>query len=489
MKSTILKITLLILCFSTVIIYGQNKLPYYESGAVIPNTSPTLNTKQSTNGNAIKLDSIVGGSEEEDYYREEFTYDSNGNLILFIGYEKNGISEWVAWGKYEYSYDINGNLILEIHSYRENNVWVADCKIEFAYDIYGNMVLEIWYWKYGSPDWIAGCKRVSSYGTNGNLIFFIQYDYDLEIMELVASFKDEYSYDTNGNKILVIHYYREHMGTELVALYKHEYSYDSNRDMILEILFHRENNEWVIEAEKKYSYSYDANENLILWIMYGKYAGEWIIYEQSEYSYDSNGNLTLEICYKRDYWGAELVAREKNEYSYDSNGNRILEIQYFRGSLEWVLNKKYEYTFDFTYLITDLVYPKRYFYKDYNFDKNINIPLEAKMYSWYYEFPYDEPVWKLSVATFHYSTFTISVSETISTDIFSIYPNPTNNSFIVDYNRAGVLKLYDMLGKEVLTQIIYGKTEININHLPKGIYGISIISERKVIGNSKIVKQ
>jgi len=70
-----------------------------------------------------------------------------------------------------------------------------------------------------------------------------------------------------------------------------------------------------------------------------------------------------------------------------------------------------------------------------------------------------------------------------------IYPNPVSNSFIVDYEGFIQLKIYDMLGKEVLTQAINGKTEINISHLPKGIYSVQIISGGQVIGNSKIVKQ
>ena len=92
------------------------------------------------------------------------------------------------------------------------------------------------------------------------------------------------------------------------------------------------------------------------------------------------------------------------------------------------------------------------------------------------------------ITTFYYSKPTTSVSETINTDKITVYPNPANNSFIVDYNRAGVIKLYDMLGKEVLTQTVNGKTEININHLPKGIYSICVISGGKIVGNSKIVK-
>ena len=70
-----------------------------------------------------------------------------------------------------------------------------------------------------------------------------------------------------------------------------------------------------------------------------------------------------------------------------------------------------------------------------------------------------------------------------------IYPNPTQNSFVLDIEGVVFIKLYDMLGKEVLSQNTNGKTEINISHLPNGIYNVQAISNDGIIRNSKIVKQ
>jgi len=78
---------------------------------------------------------------------------------------------------------------------------------------------------------------------------------------------------------------------------------------------------------------------------------------------------------------------------------------------------------------------------------------------------------------------------TIEAANIKIYPNPTNDKFVIDCENFNMVKLYDMLGKEVLTQTVNGKTEINISHLPKGIYSVQILSGDSVIGKSKIVKQ
>jgi hypothetical protein len=70
-----------------------------------------------------------------------------------------------------------------------------------------------------------------------------------------------------------------------------------------------------------------------------------------------------------------------------------------------------------------------------------------------------------------------------------MYPNPNNGIFTVDNGNLPVtIKLYNMLGQEILTQTANGKTEININHLPQGVYNVRIFSEGKVVENSKITK-
>jgi len=71
----------------------------------------------------------------------------------------------------------------------------------------------------------------------------------------------------------------------------------------------------------------------------------------------------------------------------------------------------------------------------------------------------------------------------------NIYPNPTKDKFIIGCENSSIITLYDMLGKEVLNQNINRKSEINVNHLPNGIYNVRVVSEGKIVGNSKIVKQ
>jgi len=70
-----------------------------------------------------------------------------------------------------------------------------------------------------------------------------------------------------------------------------------------------------------------------------------------------------------------------------------------------------------------------------------------------------------------------------------VYPNPVNDLLFIESENFNTIKLYNMVGKEVLCQTGSGKTEINISHLPKGVYIVAVFSEGKLMGNTKIVKQ
>ena len=82
----------------------------------------------------------------------------------------------------------------------------------------------------------------------------------------------------------------------------------------------------------------------------------------------------------------------------------------------------------------------------------------------------------------------VGIPENVLSNV-KVYPSPTNDILIIECENINTIKLYDMLGKEVLNQTANGKTDINIGHLSKGIYSIQITSDGKIIGNSKIVKQ
>jgi len=89
---------------------------------------------------------------------------------------------------------------------------------------------------------------------------------------------------------------------------------------------------------------------------------------------------------------------------------------------------------------------------------------------------------------FSYNDVGIDMLETAQ---LKIYPNPSNDTLFIECEDflSLTIKIYNMQGKEILSQNVEGKTEINISHLPDGVYIVNAISKDKIIESIKIVKQ
>lgn len=120
-------------------------------------------------------------------------------------------------------------------------------------------------------------------------------------------------------------------------------------------------------------------------------------------------------------------------------------------------------------------------YSDNNLTDGVNYCYKIKAMNGVCEGDFSEEVCKI---------FSISVGITQQQITkFNIYPNPAKNYFNIDCKDFSTVKLYDMLGKEIIIQNTNEKAEININYLPIGIYNVIVFSDGKIIGNSKIMKQ
>jgi hypothetical protein len=70
----------------------------------------------------------------------------------------------------------------------------------------------------------------------------------------------------------------------------------------------------------------------------------------------------------------------------------------------------------------------------------------------------------------------------------NLYPNPANDKLFVEGEGYEQIKIYDLLGKVVLTA--EGVKEIDVFVLAKGVYNVQLLSNKgNVVGNKKIVKQ
>jgi hypothetical protein len=79
-------------------------------------------------------------------------------------------------------------------------------------------------------------------------------------------------------------------------------------------------------------------------------------------------------------------------------------------------------------------------------------------------------------------------------NLISIYPNPTNSKFKIEFNNltnfnGSRLSIKNMLGQEILNSSLeINNQEITLEGNPKGIYIVSIISgDNEVLATKKVI--
>jgi hypothetical protein len=130
-----------------------------------------------------------------------------------------------------------------------------------------------------------------------------------------------------------------------------------------------------------------------------------------------------------------------------------------------------------------------------------NNPYGLGYYAYYHVYVNDSLVLDIGETIFSQRDTTIYFSFCISDtttyiEQFNLYPNPTKNNFTieipieVDLEEVTTLKIYDLLGKEVLQQNIFNnQTTISLENLSLGIYTAIIYQNKKLLFTKKILKQ
>ena len=149
--------------------------------------------------NSFRLDSILG----YDYYsisngldwKKEYTYDSNGNLTLWIWSNwDTDLNDWELSEKYEYTYASNGNLTLRIRSvWNTGGNWDFYYRNEYTYDSNGNLTLDIEsIWDTDLNDWGLRKKYEYTFDSNGNLTLDKESWWDTDLNDWEVHWKSEY---------------------------------------------------------------------------------------------------------------------------------------------------------------------------------------------------------------------------------------------------------------------------------------------------------
>ena len=95
----------------------------------------------------------------------------------------------------------------------------------------------------------------------------------------------------------------------------------------------------------------------------------------------------------------------------------------------------------------------------------------------------------LYVDNLNFDNLITGIAELNKTNNVSVYPNPTNTQFTIETNASEkqIVNIFDVNGKLVLTQTIYGTTNVDASNFNAGIYNLSLISNAGVLNKRLVI--
>ncbi len=239
--------------------------------------------------------------------------------------------KWNTLEKYEYAFDENENLTLKILS-----MWnYRDARFDFM-------------------------KEEKIYDVNGNVTQFIEYFWDFDTDQYLATWKQEHKYDANGNEELLITYQQDRDTKELIEESKVQTAYNANGKpkLLFRYRWDKETEQWVESVKTEYTYG--TNESVHTGYLWNKRSKQWEFNYKSEYFFDTNGNKTQYISYNWDNDLQQWEASRKEEYAYDANGNEKIFITYLwrERQQQWESRTKKEHIYNTNGYLTTIINSK-----------------------------------------------------------------------------------------------------------------------------------
>lgn len=417
------------------------------------------------------LDSILIQEWDDDFNiwrysgKQEFTYDGD-KIETTITFTWNGVSSTLdPFIKDEYTFDSNGNLSSQMRSFQNTpNIWEFVSKTEYTYDSSDNLILEENF-SWILNQWANTYKNEITYNTNQQVTLDKGYEWDIVLNQWVNLYMGEYFY-TDGLMTSEINSLWNQGNDQWYFHSKWEYSRGA---------FHP----WVPDFEILYR----RDINNIAWVYETKIENEWIHWGSPLFLLTKQTYFTWDISMNQ--WEYDY----KDDYQYDSNGNRTIGTYYewIETPGEWAPYYKDEFIFDLAYNFSDLITP-------INDDDELDDTVYwfNNMVIGYRGYEFTNQVWEdVSKTLFYYSNYTnplyVNDYELLANSI-QVYPNPIANILVVDSKiPLNKVEIYSILGNMVK------EFNSNFNALPvydisAGLYIVKIQSENHTV-SKKIIKQ
>jgi len=255
-------------------------------------------------------------------YTSTFTYNSEGNLLLFLE-ETWRNNEWEKY-QYTYTFDLNQNMLSEQYEWYQNKNWYNSYKKLYTYNI-DNKIDYVIECDWINNKWEENIVETFSYDSIGNL---------REKLRKFANHKSDYisrytyTYDTIGNELTEL--YENYYKSKWIKVLYNEFSYDIKGNLTSKLRENWHNN--ACQSWEKRTYAYDSNNNKIA-DTYKYWFPNWNGATFTTHTFDASNNLITDLY---SYWeNNKWKISERSLYTYDSLRNALT------GKCEKYLNEKW----------------------------------------------------------------------------------------------------------------------------------------------------
>jgi hypothetical protein len=369
--------------------------------------------------------------------RSTFTYDPHGNRLSGLG-ERWTDGRWVNYVRDTRTYDFKNHQLSWLHEGWMNGQWVNEFRNMCTYDFNGHLLSDVW------DEWLEGelvrsDRTTYTYDSTGNLLASFYEHWAGEL--LLDSERSTYTWDYDGNLLSQLIEQRWTNGQWEYASH-FTFTYDSRGNRLSELEERWSNGVWVNSCRT--TYGYDSNEHLLLWLYEQWQGGHWVAEWRYTTIYDHSGNQ-LSTLYEQ-WESQQLVDGWRSTCTYDSHRNLSCASYIKWQNSSWVPANGY---FSFSDTAGN-------FFQYDGYDINLR--------------------YKPIVTDVEVETNNIPAAYSLSQN----YPNPFNPSTTIEFTlpRSSyvTLKVYDILGREVVSLVDavqepgYKSVRFDGTRLASGVY-------------------
>lgn len=421
--------------------------------------------KAISSSNQIYLPDTVIVYSTGDTSRYTASYSIQGMLTRGL-YEKLVNRQWTNCEQERLTYDADGNTLYEFDERWLGGQWTKDVQNTYSYGAKGNKLSEL------NEQWSNGqlwkSRYTYIYGANGKIQSELEEQWlNGEVWTNNRTYN--YTYDSDGNKV-----------SELVEQWLHgqwtnyerfTYTYDALGKMLSTLDEQWSNGQWTNYL--KYSYTYDAHGNMFSELVaYWSY-GQWTYYLQYTYTYDGYGNMLSELMA---YWSdGRWNNYIQDTYTYDAHGNKLSGLEAFWLYGQWTNVSLSLLTYD---SYGNLILESFAIWSGSSWD-----PTDGSftIHAGNYQYPVQGCTIKIEYAFLNTTDVSALMNNKAANySLSQNYPNPFNPSTNIGFNLPSkafvLLKVYDILGREVATlmneELSAGSytRQWNAANMPSGIY-------------------